>query len=87
MSTNANNYLGHNLQWTEYNGKKDRENLPLNVPLVFRNKETGEIGFGRANKTSNSVMLILDGHFDFDMKHILEHSEWASLEFVFRDYD
>jgi len=84
MSNNSNNYLGHALEWSDYGGKNDRAELPLDTPLVFRNKETGEMGFGSLHKISNGTMLTIGGHFDFDMPHLTENAEWASLEFVFR---
>ena len=83
MSTNSNNYVGHDLDWTKFTTKED---LPIGETIVFR-AENGELSFGSVRKIRNGVMLLIDGHFSFDMKHVTENGEWASLAFVFNNVD
>jgi len=83
MGLNSNNYIGHTLDWTPFTTKED---LPIGSPIAFRS-ETGELHFGRVRKISNGVMLLIDGHFGFDMEHVTKNGHWASLDFVFQDVD
>ena len=56
--------------------------------LAFRSidpeHEEERYKFGRANKTGcGGCLLIIDGHFAFDMEWWLKDAEWTVIEFVF----
>ena len=85
MSNNSNNYIGHELDWTDWSKPED---LPVGEPIVFK-KANGELMFGQAHVIGNgsSVMCVIDGAFHFDRKSCLEGAQWACLSFVFKTED
>ena len=83
MSINSNNYIGHDLDWTDWTVPED---LPIDEPIVWKSVD-GELMFGKVVQVSNGVMCVVDNAFHVDRKDQLKGAQWASLSFVFKTED
>jgi hypothetical protein len=83
MSNNSNNYIGYELDWTDWSKPED---LPVGEPIVFKTVD-GDLMFGKVLQVINGVMCVVDNAFHFDRKDQLEGAQWACLSFVFKTED